>query len=106
MSFVPYRCIVQHGRICSRTEQSLRTRLSEHAEGAFGAPAVFNWLVVPVNSGFTAGSPSTCSFVLVLANRLLDSRRRTGLLREICDVWMQETGCGSEEVVVAIGDPR
>lgn len=106
MAAIPYRCMVQQGQISSQVEAILRRRLDEFSKHTFGAPAVFNWLVVPAKSGFTAGQPSSCSFVLALSNQVLDKEHRTQLLRAVCDIWMQETGCSLDEVVAAIGDPR
>lgn len=106
MPAIPYRCMVQEGQISSQTETALKDSLIAFSEKAFGEPAIFNWLVVPTRSGFTAGEPSTCSFVLALSNQNLEKESRTELLREICDIWMQETGCSLDEVVAAIGDPH
>ena len=106
MSAIPYRCIVQEGQISSETETALKGRLIDFSKEAFGESAIFNWLVVPARSGFTAGEPSTCSFVLALSNQVLDKKSRTKLLRDICEIWMDETGCSLDEVVAAIGDPH
>jgi len=106
MSDIPFRCMVQEGCVSPETETVLRRRLGELAQQAFGAPARFNWLTVLNGSGYTAGEPTTCSFVLALSNAPLDQSRRAELLAEICDIWMEETRCSSDEVVAAIGDPR
>lgn len=103
---IPFRCIIQDGQIPSATQAVLQDRLDEFSTKAFGATTRINWLVVPRKAGFTAGDPSTCSFVLALSNAKLSKEVRTGYLRHLCDLWMDETGCSLDEVVAAIGDPH
>lgn len=103
---IPFRCIIQDGQISSETRTALQQKLDAFSTKAFGAVTKINWLVVPKKAGFTAGDPSTCSFVLALSNANLSKEVRTGYLREMCDLWMDETGCSLDEVVAAIGDPH
>lgn len=99
-------CVVQEGQISPETETRLRTSLDGFARAIFGSPAQFTWTVVPKGSGFTAGEPSTSSVVAMRADAPLDQSRRVALLRELCQLWMRETGCSIDEVVGVISNPQ
>ncbi len=98
-------CMVQAGQIPPETEVRLRTSLDGFARGIFGAPVKIGWTVIPERSGFTAARPSTTSVVAMQANVPLPQARRAALLRELCELWVRETGCSIDEVVGFISDP-
>lgn len=99
-------CVVQAGQIPPDTEMLLRERLSDFTMQAFQAPAQIDWAVIPEESGFTAGLPSTTSVVVITAKQSLAQERRKVLLEELCDLWIAETGCSINEVVGVIADPQ
>lgn len=99
-------CIVQEGQVSPASETTLRSNLSAFAERAFGEPADINWRVIPERSGFTASKPSTSSIISMAANRLVPQPERAALLKEMCELWVRETGRTLDEVVGVISDPQ
>ena len=102
---VTCNCIVQDGQISAETEASLKTQIGEFTKRAFGQTATINWAVIPENSGFTAGAPSTSSIISMGAPEPVDQPRRAELLHELCSLWSRETGCPLNEIVGVIADP-
>ena len=98
-------CLVQENQISDEQESALRKDMEEFVQSSFYESAEINWIVVPKNSGFTAGVPSTSVIVSVRSNVILDKQRRVDLLKELCDIWMTETGLSINEVVGVITDP-
>ena len=99
-------CLVQVGQHPDRCESNLTAALGGFTERAFGAPASISWITVPAGGGFTAGKPSTSSIVSMSAPEPLDQSHRAALLGELCELWMNETGCSINEIVAVISDPR
>ena len=98
-------CLVQAGQVSEQQEARLRADMEDFSQRSFSTGAAINWIVVPENSGFTAGKPSTSILVSMLSNRPLDSAERTELLKELCDIWIAQTGRSMDEVVGVIRDP-
>ena len=98
-------CVVQAGQISAESEAVLRANLNDFAERSFGAPAEINWIAIPERSGFTAGNPSTSSVISMRANAPVAGVDREPLLRELCAIWTDETGCSLDEIVGVISDP-
>lgn len=98
-------CLVQENQISEEQESVLRKEMEEFVQSSFGESVEINWIVVPKNSGFTAGVPSTSVIVSVRSNVILDKERRVSLLKELCDIWMTVTGLSTNEVVGTITDP-
>ena len=105
-TMIACNCVVQAGQIPAPVETALRTALDAFAQKSFGAKATINWTVVPPNSGYTAGVPSTSAVVSMRSNTALQQSKREALLRELCDIWSQETKCSLDEVVGVISDPQ
>lgn len=103
---IPYRCFVQAGQAAAEAEATLRADLEAFSQRAFGASAHILWIAVPRGSGFSAGSPSTASIVAAEAPSPLDQPRRAALLQELSDLWIARTGCGYDDLVAVISDPR
>ena len=99
-------CIVQAGQVSAETEATLRTKLNAFAERAFGEPAEINWRAIPERSGFTAAKPSTSSIISMAANRAVPQPERAELLKEMCELWVNETHRSLDEVVGVISDPQ
>lgn len=98
-------CLVQAGQNPDRKQGALEPLLDQFCERAFGEVATVRWVAIAEGSGFTAGEPSTSSVVAMTAPEPLDQARRVSLLEDFCALWMDETGCSLDEIVVAIGDP-
>ena len=102
---IPTRCMVQAGQISDATQVQLREDMKAFAKKSFGAEPFIHWVVVPENSGFTAGKPSTSVLVQMMSDRPLETRERAELLNELCDIWIKRTGKSIDEVVGVIADP-
>lgn len=98
-------CLVQAGQIPDLRRAALEPLLDRFSEEAFGEPAAIRWIAIADGSGFTAGEPSTSSVVSITAPAPLAQARRVALLESFCALWIDETGCSLDEIVVAIGDP-
>ncbi len=98
-------CLVQENQISDEQESALRKEMEEFTRSSFDESVNINWIVVPKNSGFTAGVPSTSVIVSLRSNVILDKQRRFELLKELCDIWINETGLSTNEVVGTITDP-
>ncbi len=98
-------CLVQQGQISPGQEAALRSAMDDFAQKAFGAAPETAWIVVPDGSGFTAARPSNSVLVSMQSNRPLPQEERVGLLGELSDIWMKETGLDPNEVVAVVRDP-
>lgn len=98
-------CFVQESQISKEQESSIRKEMENFSLNSFGETIELNWVVVPKNSGFTAGEPSSSVIVSVRSNEILEKQRRTILLKELCEILIAETGLSSNEVVGTITDP-
>ncbi len=99
-------CVVQAGQIPAETEAALRANISAFTERQFGAPAEISWLAIPERSGFTASQPSTSAIVSMRAPNPVAKADRESMLRELCGIWTEETGCTLNEIVGVISDPE
>ncbi len=99
-------CLVQEGQTPEKKQVPLQRLLNEFSERAFGQPASVIWTSVAARSGFTAAKPSTSSIVSMTAAEPVAQETRMTLLSELCDLWMQETGCSLDEIVAVINDPQ
>lgn len=98
-------CLVQENQISEEQESALRKEMEEFVRSSFDESAEIDWVIVPKNSGFTAGVPSTSVIVSIRSNVILERERRVLLLKELCDIWITETGLSINEVVGTITDP-
>ena len=99
-------CMVQEGQAPDAAADALRVRLDAFSRRAFGAPMEIRWLRITPGNGFTAGAPSTSSIVSIEANAALDQTQREALMKDVCDLWMDETDCSLDEIVAVLTDPR
>ena len=98
-------CMVQADQVPDQKQSELKAALNAFAERAFSQEATINWIRVPAMAGYTAGALSTSSIVTMTAPEALSQERRVSLLQEICDVWMEGTGCSLNEIVATVSDP-
>lgn len=85
----------------------LRTRLAHTAAAVLGGSAedvVVEFTVIPHGYGFRGGELSTTSLVRGLIPPGCVQEVRVDLMRRICDMWCDLTGCTVEELVVSARD--
>lgn len=79
--------------------------LTSFSAAHFGAAAPVQWIEVAPGSGFTAGKPSTTSFVSFVADRPLAQDRRVDLLERLSASWAERADCTLDEVLAVFADP-
>ena len=99
-------CLVQAGQTPAQHEDALKRVLNSFSQEAFGLEAAFNWITVPAGNGYTAYKPSTSSIVSMTAAEPLAQEKRASLLTDLCEIWMDNTGCSIDEIVAVINDPK
>lgn len=99
-------CLVQEGQAPDNKREVLVEKLNSFTQASFNEDADVYWHAIPQGSGYTAAKPSTSSIVSVTAPKPLSQAERIPLLNEICELWMNETGCSINEVVASMSDPR
>lgn len=99
-------CLVQAGQTPDEKRDVLVEKLKAFSAEAFGEQAEVFWQAITEGDGFTAAEPSTSSIVSVTSPKPLTQEERVPLLRGLCEIWMNETGCSINEVVASIIDPR
>ena len=98
-------CLVQEGQAPDHNQSALSAALSDFVTRSFEREININWIRVAPGCGFTAGEPSTSSIVSMTAPTPLEQPEREALLRQLCDLWMEHTGCSLNEIVAVINDP-
>jgi len=102
-----FACMIQAGQAADRQRDALAARLRDLAHRTFGedADAVeIRWLPIAKGYAWTAGEPSTTSIVVRSVPVGYPNDERENLLREICDLWVETTGCSIDEVVATALD--
>ena len=99
-------CLVQEGQTPDNMRDVIIEKLNAFSQSSFNESAEVYWHAIPPGSGYTAAKLSTSSIVSVTAPQPLTQGERVPLLNEICDLWMNETGCSINEVVASVNDPR
>ena len=104
---VRFNCIVQEQAVGPHTWPELRSRLSAIATSVLGPsaePVAVEFTVIPHGFGFRGGEISTTSLVRGLIEPGCAQEVRVDLMRRICDMWCEVTGCTVEELVVSARD--
>lgn len=102
---IPILSFVQQGQIKPSTLETLEKGLADICHSVFGSEAEFRWVEVQSGNGFSGAKPSRASLVRMQANRNLEQEERVQIMKQICDFWMENTGCSINEIVAAVGDP-
>jgi len=100
-------CMIQEGQEPDRKREALAAGLRNLAHRTFGedADAVeIRWLPIAKGYAWTAGEPSTTSIVVRSVPVGYPDDEREELLRSICDVWVETTGCSIDEIVATAVD--
>ncbi len=102
-----FACMIQEGQEADRKREALAARLRSLAHETFGeaADAVeIKWIPIAKGYAWTAGEPSTSSIVVRSVPVGYPDDEREKLLRAICDLWVETTGCSIEEIVATAID--
>ncbi|MEM1182249.1 MAG: hypothetical protein AAGM22_28125 [Acidobacteriota bacterium] len=100
-----FMCIVQENQAAHRATDRLEAGLREISARYLGdGPTEISWHVATPGDMFTGGRPSTSSIVSAAVTRLAGTADRKQILGALCELWMDETGCSSHDVLVAIAD--
>jgi hypothetical protein len=102
-----YACIVQQGQAPDGKRGALEEGLRRLGQEFFGedpASIEIAWTVLKDGFAWTAGEPSTSSVVIRSVPAGLPSDEREAFMREVCDLWVRETGCSIHEIVVTAWD--
>ncbi len=107
MSRVHFRCTMQEGQIGVDTRVLLADGLRRVTQDVLGeSPDTMpvDFIDIPTGFGFRGGEPSTTSLVngSIVGGVMQDVREE--IMRRICDMWMEISGCTVDELVVSVRD--
>lgn len=97
-------CMVQEGQVPESQVQILEQGLGEISSRFFGTPVEVAWTSVASGNGWTGGRPSSTSLVVMYVPPNLDQEVRISILKAICDLWTDTTGCSISEIVATARD--
>ena len=104
---VEFKCIVQERAVGPKLWGELEARLTVIAAAVLGGTAqevTVAFDVIPHGYGFRGGEISTTSLVRGEIPPGCAQEVRVDLMRRICDMWCEVTGCTVEELVVSARD--
>ena len=107
MATVQYDCTMQEGQIGAEARARLADGLAAVTERALGVGAgeiSVSFSDIPQGFGFRGGEPSTTSLVRGSVAGGVEQPVRVELMRAICDVWMEISGCTVDDLVVSVRD--
>ncbi len=102
-----YSCIVQRGQEPERQKDILAQGLKKIGQQMFGddpEETEIQWASYGEGYAWTAGEASTSSIVIRSVPVGLPNDKREQFLRSVCDLWIAETGCSMNEIVVTAWD--
>jgi len=102
-----YACMIQEGQEAERRKDALADGLREIAQRTFGEhpdEVEIQWDSLPKGFAWTGGEPSTSSIVVRSVPVGFDNDEREVLLRSMCDLWIETTGCTINEIVATAFD--
>ena len=107
MSRVSFNCTMQEDQIGESVRSKLADGLKQVTqdvldESPADVPVVFS--DIPSGFGFRGGEPSTTSLVRGSIVGGVTQDVREDLMRRICDMWMEISGCTVDELVVSARD--
>ena len=104
---IDFECIIQEGIVGPELRPRLISSLASVCSSVLGEPADsvrVSFTEVPEGSGYQGGEPSRISLIMGRIPPGSESRMRTQLLKDIGDMWSQQTGCPADQIVVAATD--
>lgn len=109
MATITFNCTIQEGMIPDALRPRLAAELARVATGIIGgdpAEVAVHYIEIPYGFGFRGGQLSTTSAVRGEIPPGCDQDTRVRLMRAIQDLWMELTGCTTDELVVSARDRR
>ena len=104
---ISFNCIVQERAVEPGLWAELESRLADIAAAVLGGSpgdVAVEFEVIPHGYGFRGGEISTTSLVRGLIPPGCAQEVRVDLMRRICDMWCDVTGCTVDELVVSARD--
>ena len=104
---ISFNCIVQEGVISTRLRPELKAALARISTSFLGGSpeeVEVEFTVIPRGFGFRGGEISTTSMVRGLIPPECVHEVRVDLMQQICDMWCETTGCGTDELIVSARD--
>ena len=104
---INFNCIVQERAVEQGLWPALRSRLVEIATDVLGGSpdrVAVEFEVIPHGYGFRGGEISTTSLVRGSIPPGCEQEVRVDLMRRICDMWCEVTGCTVDELIVSARD--
>jgi len=98
---------MQEGQIGEDTRAELAAGLRQISQEALGESAddvPVTFTDIPTGFAFRAGEPSTTSLVRGSIVGGVTQELREDVMRRICDMWMNISGCTVDELVVSARD--
>ena len=107
MSRGSFNCTMQEGQIGEELRAELAVALQQITQDVLGespddVPVTFS--DIPNGFGFRGGEPSTTSLVRGSIVGGVTQDVREDFMRQICDRWMEISGCTVDELVVSARD--
>ncbi len=102
---ISFNCTVQAGVIPENIRPELVSGLTRISLSVMGASNVdVEFTEIPRGFGFRGGELSTTSLVRGQIPPGCEQELRVEFMQQICDMWMQVTGCSVDELVVSARD--
>lgn len=64
----------------------------------------FVWLEIPQGQAYIAGKPSTATTITMPVENNTSNNKRHAFMSAMCEMWMQETGCSENEIILSVMD--
>ena len=106
---ITFNCTIQEGIVPEDIRPRLAAELARISTGFVGGnpdEVLVNWIEIPHGFGFRGGRLSTTSAVRGEIPPGLQQETRVELMQSIQDMWMDVTGCTTDELVVSARDRR
>ena len=106
---ITFNCTIQEGIVPEDIRPRLASELARITTGYVGGnpdEVSVNWIEIPHGFGFRGGRLSTTSAVRGEIPPGLQQETRVELMKSIQDMWMDVTGCTTDELVVSARDRR
>ena len=104
---ISFNCIVQEGVVPDDIRPTLASELARISVNVLGGPpddVQVEFTEIPYGYGFRAGELSRSSSVRGVIPAGCAQEVRVELMRQIYDMWMEVTGCSSDELGVSARD--
>lgn len=106
---INYTCIVQEGIVPNELRVKLADNIRHISASVLGIPEdgiAVDYHEIRHGYAFRGGEVSTTSTVRGQLTEAIDQDTRVDLMTRILNMWMAETGCDVDEVLVSARDPQ